>query len=214
MPEPKTLAAFAVAVYVFAVLPGPAVMYVVTRGIHHGRVGGVVSALGVATGNLVHVVAATLGLSALLMSSAVAFTAVKYTGAAYLVYLGIRTLLDREAEGRDDHATPERSLRRVYGQGAVVATLNPKTALFFLAFLPQFVDPSGAPVAAQIAFLGVLLVVITVVSDSCYALVSGTAGNWLKANPRVVRGRRFLSGGIYIGLGVTAAVSGSRPAGE
>jgi threonine/homoserine/homoserine lactone efflux protein len=214
VPEPKTIAAFAAAAYVFAVLPGPAVIYVVTRSIDHGRLGGVISVLGIATGNLVHVVAATLGLSALLMSSALAFTAVKYAGAGYLIYLGIRALLDREGEVQEGGTRLVRSASRLYGQGALVATLNPKTALFFLAFLPQFIDPSKGPVPAQVGFLGVLLVVITALSDSCYALVSGTAGNLLRANGRVLRRRRVFGGGIYIGLGVTAALTGSRPTTE
>ena len=210
MPEPKTLATFAVAAYVFAVLPGPAVIYIVTRSIDQGRSGGIVSVLGIATGNVVHVIAATLGLSALLMSSAVAFTAVKYVGASYLILLGLRTLLNRDEDGGHRETSFPSPLTHLYSQGVLVATLNPKTALFFLAFLPQFIDPSRGPVALQMALLGVLLVAITALSDTCYALLSGTAGRWFRRNPRFALRRRLLSGTVYIGLGVSAALTGSR----
>jgi threonine/homoserine/homoserine lactone efflux protein len=210
VPEAETLVTFAAAAYVFALFPGPAVLYVVTRSIEQGRVAGVVSVAGIASGNLVHVVAATLGLSALLMSSAAAFTVVKYAGAAYLIYLGIREIVDRNEEDRRDDAVQLRGMSRLYGQGVFVATLNPKTALFFLAFLPQFVDPSRGSVTAQIAVLGILLVVITALSDTTYALLSGTVGSWLRGNARFARKRRVFSGTIYIGLGLSAALTGSR----
>jgi threonine/homoserine/homoserine lactone efflux protein len=210
VPEAKTLVAFGAAAYVFALFPGPAVLYIVTRSIEQGRLAGVVSVTGIATGNLVHVVAATLGLSALLMSSAAAFTIVKYAGAAYLIYLGIREILKRDKEDRGNGAAQHRGLSHLYGQGVLVATLNPKTALFFLAFLPQFVDPSRGPVTAQIALLGVLLVVITALSDTSYALLSGTVGNWFRGNARIARKRRVFSGTMYIGLGFSAALTGSR----
>jgi threonine/homoserine/homoserine lactone efflux protein len=210
VPEPKTLVAFGAAAYLFALFPGPAVLYIVTRSIEQGRVAGVVSVTGIATGNLVHVVAATLGLSALLMSSAAAFTVVKYAGAAYLIYLGIREILKRDSEDRQAEEAQHRGLSHLYGQGVLVATLNPKTALFFLAFLPQFVDPSRGPVTAQIAFLGALLVVITALSDTSYALLSGTLGNWFRGNARFARKRRVFSGTMYIGLGFSAALTGSR----
>lgn len=210
MPEVNTLIAFGAAAYLFALFPGPAVLYIVTRSIEQGRMAGVVSVAGIATGNLVHVVAATLGLSALVMSSATAFTVVKYAGAAYLIYLGIREILDRDPGDRQDEAAHHRGLSHLYGQGVLVATLNPKTALFFLAFLPQFVDPSSGPVTAQIALLGILLVVITAVSDTSYALLSGTVGNWFRGNARLARRRRVFNGTMYIGLGFSAALTGSR----
>ncbi len=210
MPEAKTLVTFAAAAYLFALFPGPAVLYVVTRSIEQGRVAGVVSVTGIASGNLVHVVAATLGLSALLLTSAAAFTVVKYAGAAYLIYLGIREIVARDGADRRDDAVKHRAMSHLYGQGVLVATLNPKTALFFLAFLPQFVDPSKGSAAAQIAFLGILLVVITALSDTSYALLSGIAGNWLRSNARFARKRRVFSGTIYIGLGLSAALTGSR----
>ncbi len=211
MPPYDTLALFLAAVVLFAVAPGPAVFYVVTRSMSQGRRSGVVSAVAVASGNLVHVAAAVVGLSALLASSALAFTVIKYLGAAYLIYLGVRTLLQR---GDGDTRTPPQpaSLWRVYRQGVVVAVLNPKTALFFLAFLPQFVDPSRAAVSAQVVLLGVVLVVITAVSDICYALVAATAGGVLARSTRLRRTGQLASGGAYLALGVAAAVAGDRPA--
>ena len=141
MPETQTLVTFAAACVLFAVIPGPAVIYIVTRAVDQGRMAGIASVLGIASGTLVHVPAAALGLSALMLSSATAFTVVKYLGAAYLVYLGIRKIMGRnEAFGGPEGS--RQPLMRIFRQGAVVGVLNPKTALFFLAFLPQFVDPA------------------------------------------------------------------------
>lgn len=210
MPDLDTITVFAAASLLFAVVPGPAVIYIVTRSVDQGRAAGLVSALGIATGTLVHVPAAVVGLSALLVSSATAFTIVKFLGAAYLVYLGIRKLLDREAGALDEQPT-KRTLKHIFTQGAVVGVLNPKTALFFLAFLPQFVDPARGSTALQLGVLGVLLVCISMTSDSCYALLTGTAGGWLRRRgSRFMRRQRLVSGGIYIALGLSAAVAGSR----
>jgi len=211
MPSVEMLAVFSAAALLFAVVPGPAVVYIVTRSVSQGRAAGVVSALGIETGNLVHVLAATLGLSAVLASSAAAYSVVKYLGAAYLVYLGVRTILNRRAADEPTRAV-RRPLRRLYGQGVVVAVLNPKTALFFLAFLPQFVEPHAASPALQVAVLGVLLTTITAVTDTCWALLAGTAGAWLRATPRRLRRQRIATGGVYVGLGLVAALTGERPA--
>ena len=213
MPDVHTFVVFAAAALIFALIPGPAVLYVVTRSIGEGRRAGIVSALGIETGNLVHVAAATVGLSALLMSSAVAYTAVQYLGAAYLIYLGVRKLLDSDEQAVTEHSTRPVALRRMYLQGVIVATLNPKTALFFLAFLPQFVDPAAGSVAWQIALLGVLLVAVTAATDIGYALLTGTAGRWLRGNTGVMRWQRRVSGGTYLALGALAAVGGPRSGG-
>lgn len=211
MPELSTVVIFALAVVVFAVVPGPAVFYIVTRSVTQGHRAGVLSAAAVGTGNFVHVVAATVGLSALLASSALAFSVVKYLGAAYLVYLGVRTIL--RSGGKGQEATPlPRAMGDVFRQGVVVAVLNPKTALFFLAFLPQFVDPARGSTALQLLVLGALLVVITATTDSCYAVLTGAAGGWLRSRAPAMRNLRYASGGAYIALGVTAAATGERPA--
>ncbi|HEX2499991.1 MAG TPA: LysE family translocator [Methylomirabilota bacterium] len=208
VPEASVLGVFVVAAVVLLLTPGPAVLYIVTRSVEQGRLAGLVSALGVHAGTLVHVAAAALGVSALLVSSAVAFDVVKYLGALYLIYLGIRKLLgwDQGAEGR---APGPRSLRRLFGQGVVVNVLNPKTALFFLAFLPQFVDVSKGAVGVQILTLGLIFVALGVVSDGLYALAAGTAGDWLKRDGRLLRAERYVSGGVFVGLGLTAALAGN-----
>jgi threonine/homoserine/homoserine lactone efflux protein len=209
MPEPHALALFAVAAFLLAVVPGPAVVYIVTQSIDGGRLAGLVSALGIGTGGLVHVMFAAVGLSALLLRSALAFEAVKYAGAAYLIVLGIRRLMTKDVETSPD-VVHERSLWRLYRQGVVVNVLNPKTALFFFAFLPQFVNPDAGRVGIQIALLGLVFVAVALVSDSCYALVAGTAGRWLKQSRGYVRAQRWVSGTIFIGLGLATALSGSR----
>ena len=163
MPEPGTFLVFALTALALVLMPGPNVIYIVTRGVDQGRRAGLASALGVETATLVHVAAAAAGVSALLASSAAAFEVVKYAGAAYLAYLGVRTLLSGDGLGSGDSPPPAR-LGRVYTEGFVVNLLNPKVALFFLAFLPQFVDREGGSAAPQILALGAVLFAIGLVS--------------------------------------------------
>jgi threonine/homoserine/homoserine lactone efflux protein len=207
IPNPGSLAVFVVAALALLAVPGPAVLYVVTRSVHQGRRAGLDSVLGIHTGTLVHIAAATAGLSALILSSAVAFTAVKIAGAIYLIGLGLWTLLSGHAEA-DIAVGGERRLRRVYAQGIVVNVLNPKTALFFLAFLPQFVDPNAPHPALEIAFLGILFAALGLVTDSIWALVAGTAGGVLRGSRRFLRAQRYVAGSVYIGLGVATALAG------
>jgi threonine/homoserine/homoserine lactone efflux protein len=208
MPELSSLLVFATASFVLLITPGPAVLYIVTRSVDQGRIAGIVSTLGVGTGSLVHVFAAALGLSALLVSSATAFMVVKYLGAAYLIYLGLRKILEKN-EHTEIEATQPQKLSRIYRQGVIVNIFNPKLALFFLAFLPQFVDPARGVVAWQILLLGMIFVVLGIFSDSTYALMAGTAGNWLKTSKAFLFGQRYISGGIYIAMGITAAFAGT-----
>jgi threonine/homoserine/homoserine lactone efflux protein len=191
------------------VIPGPAVLYIVTRSIDQGRSAGVASVLGIHTGSLVHVAAAAAGLSALVVSSAVAFSVVKYAGAAYLVILGVRKLLERDHVDLDLEVAPARSLRRIYVQGIVVNVLNPKTALFFLAFLPQFVDVERGAVWSQMVVLGFAFIALGMLSDGTYAFVAARAGRLLRSSRRFRTTQRYVSGGIYIGLGAVAAFAGS-----
>jgi threonine/homoserine/homoserine lactone efflux protein len=208
IPEASLLGMFVVAAIVLLLTPGPAVLYIVTRSMEQGRLAGLVSALGVHVGTLVHVAAAALGVSALLVSSALAFDIVKYLGALYLIYLGVRKLAGWEQPAGGQNIT-RRSLRRLFGQGVVVNVLNPKTALFFLAFLPQFVDVTRGAVGFQILVLGLIFVALGVISDGLYALAAGTAGAWLKRDGRLLRVERYVSGGVFVGLGVTAALAGN-----
>ena len=207
MPDAATFLLFAAASLAFLAIPGPSVFYIVTRSLAQGRRAGFTSMLGVQAGGLVHVVAAALGVSALLASSATAFTIVKYAGAAYLVALGLRKLLWPVEEADEEQAGGPASGSRLFWQGAVVNILNPKTALFFLAFLPQFVDPS-APVAPQMLVLGTLLVGLGVVSDGTYALVAAGAGRRLRETAAARRRLDRLSGGVFVGLGLAAALAG------
>lgn len=207
MPDPASLGLFAVAALALLLVPGPAVIYVVARSIHKGRRVGLASVLGIHVGTLVHIAAATAGLSALIVSSAVAFTAIKIAGAVYLVGLGLWTLFSRRAES-EIALGGERDLRRAFEQGIVVNVLNPKTALFFLAFLPQFVDRDASHPALQIAFLGLLFAALGLVTDSLWALASGTAGGVLRRSRRYVRGRRYVTGSVYVALGVATAFGG------
>ena len=207
----STLGVFVGAAIALLLTPGPAVLYIVTRSIEQGRGAGLVSVLGICTGTLVHVVAATLGLSALLVSSATAFTTVKYLGAGYLIVLGIRTIAARERPSADvDIAVARTGLRRVFAQGVIVNVLNPHTALFFFAFLPQFVNPSIGRVPLQMLTLGLLCVGLSAATDSGWAIAAGTAGDWIKQHPRFTAGQRYVTGGALIGLGAAAALSGTR----
>jgi threonine/homoserine/homoserine lactone efflux protein len=208
VPSHSSLLLFVSAALVLLAIPGPAVFYVTSRSIGHGRSAGLVSALGIGVGTLFHVVAATLGLSALLMSSALAFSAVKYLGAAYLIYLGVQKF-HREDPLAASGKSAQTKLSHVFGQGVVVNVLNPKTALFFFAFLPQFVDASRGKVAGQIMFLGLLFAVMGVLSDSVWALFAGTVAQVLRRNTRWMRTQRYVSGGMLISLGVATAFAGS-----
>jgi len=206
LPDLASLGLFIAAALVLLITPGPAVLYIVARSIDQGRRAGLVSMLGVHAGTLVHVAAAAAGLSALLAASAMAFSVVKYLGAAYLVFLGVRRLLDRRTSVTSRR--PERRhLRRAFLDGVVVNVLNPKTALFFLAFLPQFVMTARGDVGAQILGLGLLFVGLGVITDGLYAVGAGTAAHWLRGNPQFARRERWVSGSMYIGLGVAAAFS-------
>src|SRR3954447_3997729 len=186
MPDPQTVWLFGLAAIALIVIPGPAVLYIVAQSVGQGRRAGLVSASGVATGGFVHVFAAAVGLSGLLLSSAAAFTVVKFAGAAYLIYLGARRLLGLEPSALLA-IEQGRSNRELYRDGAVVNVLNPKTALFFYAFLPQFLDPKRGQIALQAVALGTLFVVIALVSDSVWALASGSAASWLKEWPVAVK---------------------------
>jgi threonine/homoserine/homoserine lactone efflux protein len=209
MPDASTLTAFALTALVILLIPGPAVLYIVSQSVEHGRRAGLAATLGVHTGTLVHIAAAALGLSAILVSSSLAFGAVRLVGAAYLIYLGVRTLLDRTSREALDAAPRERRLGRIYRQGALVNVTNPKTALFFLAFLPQFVDPHGAALPGQIVVLGLVFALLGLVTDGAYGLLAGTAAGWVRGRSAVRSVQRWVTGCIFIGLGVATVFVGS-----
>jgi threonine/homoserine/homoserine lactone efflux protein len=204
MPAPSTLLLFAVASLALLAVPGPAVFYVVTRSVAQGRSAGLVSVLGVETGTFAYAGAAAAGLTGLIAASETGFTIVRFAGAAYLVYLGVRRLLER---GDGDGAAAPSARSRLFLRGLLVQLLNPKIAVFFLAFLPQFVDPDRGSIVAQSLLLGTLFTVLAMLSDGAYVLLAGAVGRRLRRGDGARRLAR-LSGGIYIGLGVTAALSG------
>jgi threonine/homoserine/homoserine lactone efflux protein len=204
VPDASTLLLFAAAALALAVVPGPAVLYIVAQSVDQGRAAGFVSALGISVGGLVHVLAATIGLSSLLASSATAFTIVKYAGAVYLIGLGIHRLLTREIL-EDEIARPPRTRGRLFANGVVVNVLNPKTALFFLAFLPQFVESGHGAAPLQILMLGLLFVLIALCSDCTWALAAGTLGDWLRRSRWYLGVKRWFTGTVFIALGASAA---------
>jgi len=209
LPGYSSLLLFVTGAVIILIIPGPAVIYIISRSVGQGRAAGLVSAGGIAVGTLIHVAAASLGLSALLMSSALAFQFVKYLGAAYLIYLGIRAL--RRSDEEAVEATRSRTrLTRVFGQGVFVNVTNPKSALFFLAFLPQFVEPARGHATAQIFFLGMLFALMGYCSDSIWALVAGTVAGRIRGSTRWRRAQRTFSGGGLIALGLASAFSGAR----
>lgn len=209
MIELSQLTFFMGAALALLLMPGPAVLYITARSANQGRLAGLVSVLAIETANFTQAVAATLGLSAILLSSALAFDVVKYLGAAYLIYLGVRKLLTRE-EGTGNETIQPDSLARIYWQGLIVNLLNPKTALFYFAFLPQFVNPAKGNVTGQTLLLGAIFVGMAIITDSMYAMLASSLAEKLRGNLRFQKGQRYFAGLVYVGLGITTAFTGSK----
>ena len=207
--DSSLLLGFIAASLVVLVIPGPGVLYVVARSLGQGYRAGLISVLGLSVGALAHVAAAAIGLSAILLTSAVAFEIVRALGAAYLIYLGLRLLLDRRrSAGLPD--TARQSDRRIFSEGVLVSLFNPKIALFFLAYLPQFVDPAAGAVTLQILMLGLLYVALALLTDGSYALLAGKVRRWIGRSFMGEVVPRYLCGLVYIGLGVNAALTGRK----
>ncbi len=209
MPDLHSFGVFFAAAFLLAVTPGPGIFYVLARTLAGGRREGILSSCGTLLGGLVHVFAAALGVSAVLAASAVAFAVVKYAGAAYLIYLGIRMIRSRNL---DPGALPNLAAPRhgAFRQGIVTEILNPKTALFFLSFIPQFIHPQVGHVFAQFVTLGALSVALNTSADVVVALLAGVFGEKLKSNARLIRRQRVASGVAMIGLGVYVATSDAK----
>lgn len=203
MPAFDALLAFAIASVVLLVIPGPAVTYVVNRSVADGRAVALASVAGLELGNFVHVVAATVGLSAVLATSATAFTVVKWLGAAYLIVVGIRTLMTKP-DALTSAVTPT-SRRRAFTQGIVVNTLNPKVALFFLSFLPQFIEPDRGPAWSQSLILGSMFTMLGFITDGTWAFVASAVRGMLLRGRAMPFIRRYVSGSIFVALGLVAA---------
>jgi threonine/homoserine/homoserine lactone efflux protein len=205
MPSSSAYAVFLATAIVLLLVPGPAVLYVVTRSIEMGRAGGLASVAGITTGTVVFVALAAAGLSSLILASTVAFDAVKYVGAAYLLLLGVRRLLGRGLDQLGEEAVP-RTRRRAYTQGIVVNLTNPKTIVFVFAFLPQFVDTDANHAWLQVFVLGISFALLGFLSDSMYALTAGTVADRLRGSAGIARVQRWVGGSVLVGLGVLAAV--------
>lgn len=209
MPDWSTISVFAAAALILVFLPGPNTLYIIARSLQQGLVAGIVSSMGIQVGTLFHVAAAAFGLSALLLSSEPAFNAVKYAGAAYLIFLGVRTFLTREDLHGEPRPMREKGLGGIFSQGIAVNALNPKTALFVAAFLPTFIEPETAPVASQAVLLGAILVVLGSLSDLTYVLLARSLASSMLGNSRPLRAQRYLAGSVYIGLGAVTALTGT-----
>jgi threonine/homoserine/homoserine lactone efflux protein len=201
MPSLSTLPVFIAASIVLLVIPGPAVLFIVARSGAQGRRAGFVSVLGVHTASIVHVSAAVAGLSAVVVASAVAFTAVKFIGGVYLIFLGIKSI--RAARHTSTASvTTIRPGKQLFAEAFVVNLLNPKVALFFLAFLPQFVQRGHGAIWSQTLVLGAVYIALGLCSDSMYVLLGARVGSWLSVRSERLRASRFAEGGILVGLGV------------
>jgi threonine/homoserine/homoserine lactone efflux protein len=205
MPSSSTYAVFLATAIVLLLVPGPAVLYVVTRSIEMGKSGGLASVAGITTGTIVYIALAAAGLSSLLLASTVAFDAVRYIGAAYLFLLGVRRLLGRGLDELGAEAAP-RTRRRAYAQGIFVNLTNPKTIVFIFAFLPQFVDPGASQAWLQVLVLGVSFALLGCLSDSMYALAAGTVSDRLRGSAGIAGVQRWFGGGVLVGLGILAVV--------
>ena len=197
---PELLAAFVATVFLISVVPGPDVVFVVASGLRDGRRGGVAAALGVTGGMAVHTLAAALGLSALVRSSATAFEAVRLAGAGYLVWLGVHALRSQGRTSAPTAGDSARSSSQIARQAALTNLLNPKVIVFFLAFLPQFVDRGRGEVAAQILLLGVVFTLVGLTTDLAYGVLAGTVRRAFVSSARLSRRLERLAGVIYLGL--------------
>ncbi|MBD2114913.1 MULTISPECIES: LysE family translocator [Cyanophyceae] len=208
MPDVATLSLFFTAAFVLSITPGPGILYTLARSLNGGKSEGISSALGLFVGGLVHVFAAAVGISSLLMTSAVAFTLVKYAGAAYLIYLGLRTLLSRDMLlVNADAAVPSPRRGSAFYQGVITEVLNPKTALFFLAFIPQFINIESGSVLTQFLVLGLITDFLNLAVDVFVASFAGPIGQRLRTSGSFRRGQRLTSGCTMIGLGAYVAIA-------
>ena len=207
MPNLDTIIIFTAAAFAITVCPGPSMLYVMSISLGQGRKAGIFSALGLATGLLIHTIAASLGLSVVFVYSPFAYMIIKYLGALYLIYIGIRMLINGGALFYSTETTPKTQSSRIYGQGILTELLNPKTALFFLSFLPQFVDPTLGPPALQMSIFGSILILTAFSADLFIAITGGTISQWLARRPLIQKMQRWLAGTVLISLGMRLAIS-------
>jgi threonine/homoserine/homoserine lactone efflux protein len=207
MPSFETFVVFTLAALAMNISPGPSNLYVMSRSLAQGTAAGLVAAGGMATGSLVHVVITALGLAAVLQYSPLAFLVMKLAGAGYLIFLGLKMLLTRSSLLAPDGLLARKSLGRIYRESCLVEILNPKTALFFLAFLPQFADPKAGPLAPQLLLLGAIVTITGIPCDGGVAILSGKAAALLRRRPIFQKLQNWVSGSVLVGLGATIALS-------
>lgn len=201
LPSPENILLFITAATILIIVPGPAVLYIMMKSMEQGYKAGIASVFGVGVGAMVHVVAAAVGVSALLVASATAFSILKYAGAVYLIYLGVKKIIDK-APSVSTHKNRTKSLWKIFYEGIIVNILSPKSAIFFFAFLPQFINPERGGTTTQILFLGFLFFVIALVSDMCYVLLSGKLVKQFQASSVYPKVQKYMSGSIHIALGL------------
>ena len=210
MPSSSAYLVFLATAVAILLVPGPAVLYVVTRSVEMGRAGGIASVAGITTATFAYVALAAAGLSSLVLASTVAFDVVKYAGAAYLLFLGVRRLLGRGLDEETETVAP-RTRRRAYTQGFLVNLSNPKLIVFVFALLPQFVDPHAARPWLQTLVFGLSFTCLAFVSDSLYAIAAGSVADRLRGTDRIRRIQRWVGGGVLVGLGILAATWSPNP---
>jgi threonine/homoserine/homoserine lactone efflux protein len=203
MPDLTTFGLFLIGAFILSITPGPGMLYVLARSLHGGKPEGILSALGTLIGGLAHVGAAAIGLSAVLMTSALAFSVIKYAGAAYLIYLGVRMLLERHAALQP---VKRSNSPNALFQGVLTEVLNPKTALFFLAFIPQFVEPAGSTLS-QFLLLGFITIVFNFTSNAIVAVFASPIGQYFKTHRKFRQRQQTFSGCTLIGLGAYVALA-------
>ena len=212
MPDITQLALFFAAAFVLAITPGPGIFYVAARTLAGGRAEGIASSFGTGLGGMVHVLAGSLGVSAIVLASAELFTALKLVGAAYLIWIGWRTFQAARRDGMEalggETAAPPVGARRAFREGVLVEASNPKTAAFFLAFVPQFVDPAIGNVALQFAVLGFVSVALNTLADIVVAFAAGGIRAGATSRPNLIRRLREGSGAAMVALGIGLAVAG------
>lgn len=202
MPSIETLIAFSFAAFLLGISPGPSNLYIMARSIHQGFRGGVAAASGMAIGSFIYVILTAMGLAAIFTYAPVAYTVLKIAGAIYLVYLGISYLKAKPVDTSSQQQVESKSLIKIFNQSIVVELTNPKTALFFVAFLPQFVVVDQGNVAMQFIILGCMYALIAFLCDLVVAALSGKIGNWLRHNPKLLNYQEKFSGSLLLGLGV------------
>ena len=205
VPNLSDIVTFAIASLALLVIPGPAVIYVLNRSVADGRNTALAGVAGLEIGNFMHVIAATLGLSAIIAASATAFSTVKWAGALYLVFVGIRTLLSKPTP--PDARSTSATARKAFTQGIIVNTLNPKVALFFLSYLPQFIDPDRGSPALQSFALGSIFVALGCCSDATYALTASALRDRLLTGRALPFVQRYVAGSVFVALGVVASTA-------